>query len=219
MTGARAVIWDMDGVIADTAPLHFEAWREAFQRRGQPFGREDFDRTFGLRNDTIIRTVLGDDVEAAETEAIAREKEEGFRRRLGRGVHPLPGVRDLLAALARHGFGQALASSAPRLNIEAILRTLGMADAFQAIVAEEDVARGKPDPEVFLSAAKKLGLDSARCIVIEDAVAGVRAAGAAGMKSVAVTNTHPRESLAEADLVVDSLVEVNPGILDELVCR
>jgi beta-phosphoglucomutase family hydrolase len=207
----------MDGVIANTASLHFQAWREAFQRRGQPFGREDFDRTFGLRNDTIIRTILGDEVEAAEMETIAREKEEGFRRRLERGVRPLPGVRRLLAELARHEFGQALASSAPRLNIVAILRALGMADVFQAIVAEGDVVRGKPDPEVFLSAARKLGIAPDRCVVIEDAVAGVRAAGAAGMRSVAVTNTHPRESLSGADLVVDSLEEVNPDILDGLI--
>ncbi len=122
-----------------------------------------------------------------------------------------------MEAAARRGFRQALASSAPRLNIEVILRALGMENAFEAIAAGEDVLRGKPDPEVFLAAAGRLGVEPGRCIVIEDAVGGVQGAGAAGMKCVAVTNTHPRESLARADLVVDSLEEVDPEILVGLI--
>ncbi len=207
----------MDGVIVDSAPLHFEAWRETFRSRGWAIEREEFDHTFGLRNDAIIRSVLGEGVEPGEIANLSREKEEDFRRRLGQSTSTLPGVRELMESAARLGFRQAMASSAPRLNIEVILRTLDTVGAFDAIVAGEDVVRGKPDPEVFLAAAERLGIDPGRCIVIEDAVGGVQGAGAAGMKCVAVTNTHPRGALARADLVVDSLEEVDPEILEGLI--
>jgi HAD superfamily hydrolase (TIGR01509 family) len=132
-------------------------------------------------------------------------------------MKPLPGVTELIKALAEGGFKQALGSSAPIENIRLIIKSLGIADAFQAIVSGEEVTEGKPGPQGFLLAARKLVIEPRDCVVIEDAVAGVTAAKRAGMRCVAVTNTHPWGSLAEADLIVDTLEVVTPSVLEGLL--
>jgi len=213
----KAAIWDMDGVIADTAPFHLKAWQEVFQKRGVKFSEEDFKHTFGQRNDTIIRSVLGKETPQDEIKAIASEKEAGFRRRIGQNPKPLPGVIALLKSLKEHGFKMALASSAPMVNIQLLTQTLGINGYFQSFVGDEDVTEGKPDPQVFQVAAKKLGIKPENCIVIEDAVAGVTAAKRAGMRCLAVTNTHPKASLIEADLVVDTLENISMVDLEMLI--
>jgi len=214
---AKAVIWDMDGVIADTAPYHFKAWQEVFQRRGVDFTKDDFRRNFGQRNDTIIRNTLGEQISRSEISAIAREKEETYRRVIGQNIRPLPGAVKLLKSLREHRFKIALASSAPIENIRLVTGSLGIDNYFHSIVTGRDVAEGKPSPQGFLLAAQKLGVEPKNCIVIEDAIAGVAASKRAGMQCVAVTNTHPRESLAEADLIVDTLEEVTANDLEELL--
>ncbi len=209
MPESKAVIWDMDGVIADTAPYHLKAWQEVFQKRGVNFTEEDFRHDFGQRNDTIIKNTLGEEISQNEIDAIADEKEESFRQRIGPNLKPLPGVIGLMTSLRKHGFKMALASSAPMENIQLIIKTLGIDNCFQSIVKGRDVTEGKPSPQIFLLAARKLGVESENCIVIEDAIAGVTAAKRAGMYCLAVTNTHPRPSLAEADLIVDTLEAVS----------
>ncbi len=214
---ARAVIWDMDGVIADTAPFHLKSWQEVFRSRGVDFTDKDFKRNFGQRNDTIIRNVLGEQISAGEIEAIAREKEETFRKLAGRNVKPFPGAVELIKSLRESGFKVALASSAPIENIRLVTGDLGITDCFHSIVAGQDVAEGKPSPLGFLLAAKKLGTEPGNCVVIEDAVAGVAACKRGGMHCIAVTNTHPGDRLAEADLIVGSLEEVTADDIEELL--
>ncbi len=211
---AKAVIWDMDGVIADTASSHFQAWREAFGDEGIDFTTQDFKHTFGMRNDDIIREVLGRDTPNHKIELIAQRKEVDFRR-VGREVKLLPGVAELLSSLRKERFKQALASSAPLENLHLLIEVLGIKGFFDCIVSDEDVTRGKPDPEVFLVASRRLGVIPSDCIVIEDAVAGVRAAKAAGMRCIAVATTHPADRLGEADLVVDSLEGVG---VSQIIC-
>jgi beta-phosphoglucomutase family hydrolase len=208
MAEIRAVIWDMDGVIADSGPYHLAAWQEIFSQRGVKFTAEDFKQSFGLRNDNIIRNTLGEKMPQAEVDTIAREKEETFRR-IARGkIKPLPGALELIRALKKQGFRMAIASSTPAENIELVTGTLGIADCFQAVVTGQDVTQGKPSPKVFLLAAQRLSVKPENCLVIEDAVAGVTAAKRAGMYCLAVTSTHPRQKLKQADLVVDTLEKV-----------
>jgi beta-phosphoglucomutase family hydrolase len=214
---SKAVIWDMDGVIADTGPYHFKAWHKVFRERGVELTEEDFKKNFGKRNDTIIRNTLGDGIAVAEIETISRDKEAAFLRLAGNNMKPLPGVTELMKSLAEGGFKQALGSSAPIENIRLIIGSLGIADAFQAIASGGEVAEGKPGPQGFLLAARKLAVEPRDCVVIEDAVAGVTAAKRAGMRCLAVTNTHHRESLGEADLVVDTLEAVTPSVLEGLL--
>jgi len=217
MPEIAAVIWDMDGVLADTAPHHLLAWRETFAKRGIKFTEEDFMRGFGIRNDAIIRNVLGEQTTPEEIEAIAREKEATFRRIIGKDIKPLPGALDLLKALDENGIKMAIASSTVIENIHLIISSLGIEKYFEVIITGHDVTEGKPNPQVFLFAARRLGAEPKNCIVVEDAVAGVKAAKRAGMYCVAITSTHPREKLKEADLIVDTLEAVTVKDLERLI--
>ncbi|VTS02776.1 HAD family hydrolase [Tuwongella immobilis] len=208
------IIWDVDGTLVDTGELHFLAWVRLFQERGQPFTREDFARTFGRRNREILREMFHPEMSDAECDAIADLKESYYLDSArAQGLSLLPGVRSLLEQFHQAGFAQAIGSSAPRKNLDAIFELTDTTNFFRFITASENVSRGKPDPEVFQVAAAGLGLPPHRCVVFEDAVAGVQAAKAAGMACIAVRFVahHPHETLqaAGADRIVETLEAVN----------
>ncbi len=217
-----AVLWDVDGTLVDTAELHFQAWLALAREIGKPFTRQDFAGTFGWRNPEIIPKLFGTAYDDAQTTQLGDRKENLYRVEAEKGVSLLPGVRSLLDAILATGARQAIGSSAPRRNIDLILRITATASKFAAIVAMEDTRRGKPDPEVFLLGAGKLGVLPERCIVLEDAPVGIQAAKAAGMRAIGVTFIahHPAEKLraAGADLVVSTLEDVSAerlrGMLD-----
>ena len=213
----KAVIWDMDGIIVDSARHHLKGWQIVFQERGANYTEEDFWRNTGKRSDTIIKSVLGEKISPDEIMAIIREKDETFRQLMGQNIRPLPGVLKLITSLKEHGFKIAIASSAPMKNIQLITQSLKIHKHFDAIVSGWEVTRGKPDPQTFLRAAEKLGVEAKNCIVIEDAISGVTASKRAGMPCIAVTNTTPREELREADLIIDSLEEITIDDLDRLL--
>ena len=216
-TQQRAVLWDMDGTILDSGDSHWETWRDALALEGFDLTREQFDATFGQRNDTILRTYFGPDLPLSEVERIGNAKEERYREIVRAGKLSLhDGVRAWLQHLHEQGWKQAIASSAPLLNIEALLETLDIAHYFEAITSAEDVERGKPDPQVFLIAAEKLGVSPERCIVVEDAPAGVEAARRAGMRSIGVLTT---QATLDADLVVERLDQLPPNAFDSLLVR
>ena len=217
MSEAKGVIWDLDGVIVDTAPFHFEAWKKTLEEMGLPFSREEFALIFGRRNRDIIAEVVGKPLSAEEVERISARKESLFQEALRGNVRPLPGVLFWLEELKRRGYRQALATSAPRENMEMMVGSLGIEGFFDEIVLADEVSAGKPDPEIFLLAAKALQLSPARCIVIEDAVTGVEAAKRAGMRCIALATTYPRRVLAEADMVVDSLNDLAPDTFELLL--
>ncbi|MDO8717178.1 MAG: HAD family phosphatase [Dehalococcoidales bacterium] len=216
MKNEIAVLWDMDGVIVDTALYHFTAWQQIFEKRGVKFTWAEFKRSFGRRNETIIPDIFDKSISAAEIAAIAKEKEVIFRR-LGRNkIQPFPGVVNLIKRLAARRVKMALVSSTPARNIEVVLSGLGIADLFQTIISGEDVVKGKPDPEGFLLAAKRLGIRAENCVVIEDSTAGVSAAKRAGMHCVAITNTRSGSRLVRADLIIDSLETIDVDDLKRL---
>ena len=204
----KAVIWDMDGVIVDTEAYHFGAWRKRLQEEGIEFTENDFKRTFGMRNPEIIRTILGEDVTEDVIRRLANGKEEYFRQFVSGNLMALPGAVDLMKGLREGGFLQAVASSAPKQNIELVMRSLEISRFFPCLVSGDEVSAGKPDPQIFLLAAKRLGVEPRKCVVIEDSVAGVQAAVTGGMKCVAVATTHPPERLVPADIVVASLERI-----------
>jgi beta-phosphoglucomutase len=218
-----AAIWDMDGTLVDTAELHFEGWVAACRQLGRDFTRADFAATFGKRNPEILRLLFGENhFSEAEIETIGFQKEEMYRQAARKiGIDLLPGVAELMQGLQRRGFAQAIGSSAPRGNLDLILEITPIAPWISAVAAAEDTRRGKPDPEVFLVAAQKLGVEPSRCVVFEDAIAGIQAAKAAGMKAVGVTfvGHHPAESLrlAGADCIVGSLAELIPEHIEALI--
>lgn len=206
-----AVIWDVDGTLVDTAELHFNAWTQLAADLNKPFNRQMFGDTFGWRNPEIIAKLFGD-YTAEQVASLSFNKEEYYRAAAKKGVDLLPGVRPLLEALHAAGFKQAIGSSAPRQNTDLILALTDAGKYFEAIVSMEDTTRGKPDPQVFLKGSEKLSVPPVRCLVMEDATAGVKAASNAGMKCIAVRSMghHTEESLKEAgaNLIVPTMEEV-----------
>jgi beta-phosphoglucomutase len=213
----QGIIWDLDGVIVDSAPFHFEAWREFAAVKGRVYTEEDFRKTFGMRNEDILLYIFEEKLEQGVLETWSDEKEGRFRDLIRGSVEPLPGVMTLVRALDMVGYQQAIASSTPLENIHLILNSLAILDFFDAIISGEDVARGKPDPEAFLKAARVMSLVPERCLVIEDAAVGIEAAKRAGMRSIGVTNTLPRKKLVLANRVVRSLEEVDPKMIAQLL--
>jgi beta-phosphoglucomutase len=212
---SRAVLWDMDGTLLDSAEYHWLSWREALATEGYELTRERFTASFGQRNDAILRGYFGEDFPMNEIERIEAAKEERYRELVRTsGIDLLPGVRIWLERLHAEGWRQAIASSAPRLNIEAILEALNIAGCFDAIVSAEDVDRGKPDPQVFLVAAAKVGVPPDRCIVVEDAPAGLEAARRADMRTIGLLSSR---ATLEADIVVRTLEELPPNAFDRLL--
>jgi beta-phosphoglucomutase len=220
-SNSRAVIWDVDGTLVDTAELHFQAWEKVARQLGKPFTRADFAATFGRRNPEILDQLFGNELSEQDVADLGFLKEELYRAAARMGVDLLPGVRPLLQGLHAAGFLQAVGSSAPRQNLDLILSMTQTDKFFDAVVSSEDTQRGKPDPQVFLVAAAKLGVPPSRSLVIEDAVAGVQAAKAAGMKCIAVrfVGHHSEEKLgvAGADRVVETLEKVSVQTVRQLL--
>lgn len=209
----HGIIWDVDGTLLDSAAHHFAAWQRLAADIGQPFTEADFSATFGKRNPEIVRQLFDPNASDEMVADIGRRKEDYYRAMVrSEGVALLPGVAELLDGFAALGYPQAVGSSAPRGNLELLFAVTGVLKYFAAVVGQEDTTRGKPDPQVFLVAAERIGVRPADCIVFEDAAAGVQAAKAAGMRCVAVVSGHhPVEELthAGADRVVRSLTEVS----------
>jgi beta-phosphoglucomutase family hydrolase len=205
----RTILWDMDGVISDSYSLHFAAWQETLAKRGIKFAKEDFTKLFGTRNDFIVRSIMGREFPEKDVKIVVQEKEETFRRKATGNIKPFPGVARLLNSLRKGNFKLGLASSAPKENIDLAVSQLNLTGIFNCIVSGQEVSEGKPNPQIYLLAAQKLGVFPGDCVVIEDSPLGVKAAKTAGMKCLAITNTHSRQELAEADRVVDSLENVD----------
>ena len=204
----QAIIWDLDGVIIDSANEHRQAWQRLAREEGVPFTDETFWATFGRRNDDILAATWGK-LPPEQVTALANRKEQYFRELIRSTAKPLPGAIELMRELHEAGYRQALASSAPIENIALISEVLGLKRYLTVLVSGETVARGKPAPDLFLKAAKELGIDPAHCLVIEDAVAGVQAAHAAGMRCIAVAGNRDLPGLRQAELMVKTLTEVN----------
>ncbi len=204
------VIFDLDGVIVDTKEAHFASFAQLGEEAGYTITPEQFKQVFGRRNNDIFPLLYGHELPTAEVECLAERKEAIFRALVRGRVSALPGVCALLPALQAAGFHLAIGTSTPRANVDLILNELSLYRCFAAIASAEDVTRGKPDPQVFLLAAARLQTPPARCVVVEDAVAGIDAALAGEMKALAVTTNHSRAALSHATRVVDSLAEMSP---------
>lgn len=223
----RAVIFDFNGIIVNDEPIHFELFKKVLGEEGIALTEEAYyarylgfdDRgafSFGYRerNRSLTDQKLGELIE---------RKAVYYQEAIRDHVTIFPGVKSLVADLAPN-LPLAVASGALRNEIETILTTAGLIDQFQAIVSAEDVTRGKPEPEIFFKALAALNqkngnpkpIQASDCVVIEDSKEGIKGARRAGMKCLAVTNSHPAELLAEATAVVKSLEEVKLSFLQNL---
>jgi beta-phosphoglucomutase len=213
---SAGVLWDMDGVLVDTGEFHYQSWVDVLQEYDVPFSRESFRDTFGMNNTGILSILLGEKLTPELLTEISDRKEAWFREAVRGHAEPLPGVRVWLERLQNEGFRQGIASSAPLANIDTLVDELGIRDCFDAVVSGVDLP-GKPEPVLFLKVARLLDVSPTRCIVVEDAVAGVDAAKRAGMKCIAVTTTNPSSALGMADIVVERLADLPEDIFRRLV--
>jgi beta-phosphoglucomutase len=204
----HAVIWDLDGTLIDSVAYHWEAWRVVTEAEHFVYTHEQFVADFGKRNDEILRARFRTDLPDEEVARIALAKEERYRHLVRtQGLKLLPGCADWLAQLKAGGWRQALGTSAPRGNIEAVFDALEIAQYFDVVMSSEQVKLGKPAPDVFLAAAERMGVLPENCIVIEDAPAGIEAAHCAGMKAIGVLTTHAD---LQADWVFEALAHLPP---------
>lgn len=213
----KGVLFDWDGVVIDSSAQHEQSWELLAAETGRPLPEGHFKAGFGKKNQEIIPHLLRWTDDPVEIARLGDRKEELYRELVRKqGVRVLPGARELLSALRSAGIPRSVASSTPRSNLDAIFASTGLDQLFDAVVCGDDVKNGKPAPDVFLLAASRLSLAPADCLVIEDALVGIAAAKAAGMKVLAVATTHPLAGLQHADAAVHSLAGVTPEDLRKI---
>jgi len=194
---ADAVVFDMDGVLIDSGVHHREAWIAMCRDCGVTPPPEFWRLTIG-RPAEEAAALLVHGAGPAEARRLAALKRDHYIRLARRGMLPVPGAPAFVAALARRSVPRAVATSASRRDVETLLTEIGVRQHFTVIVSVENVRQGKPDPEVYLKAAEGLGVDAEACLVFEDAIVGVYAARAAGMRVIGVTTAHTAEELVAA---------------------
>jgi len=217
MFNKYAVIFDMDGVLSDTGPVHFESWVKMTSEIGVEFTKEFFEKIFGQQSPEIIRKLMGPNVDEITIEKWANLKEKYYRDMVKDQLKPLPGVIELIKELYDLKFKLAVGSSGPRENVELLLTSLKIKKFFNAVITAAEIKRGKPEPDVFLEAAKRVKIKPNKCVVIEDAPVGIESAKRAGMKCIALTTTHPEKELYNADLIVKNLSEISSKDIKNLL--
>jgi beta-phosphoglucomutase len=199
----RALLFDMNGVVVDDMAFHERGWCALAARHGRALDGAAFRRDMsGRRNLDNIQYLFGEGLSDAQVRAFEVEKEEEYRRAFRPFLAPMPGLLALLREARGAGLRTALATSAPRENIDFVLDGLDLRRWFDAVVGEAEVRRSKPDPEIYLAAASRLGVPPSGCVVFEDSLAGIASGQAAGMPVVGVTTTHPADELAHCALVI-----------------
>lgn len=207
------VIFDMDGVLVDSARPHLRSWQLLAEENGASVTPEQFASTFGQQNRDIIPALFGP-VSDTRLTALADRKERLYRDLVRESPPIVDGAVSLVRSLHEAGACLAVGSSGPRANIDLVLTAMGVQNCIEVVVSDDDVTRGKPDPQVFALAVEQLGISPTHCVVIEDAPVGIAAARAAGTRCVAVLMHHPAESFSGADLIVPRLSDLS---IDELV--
>lgn len=192
----RAVLFDLDGTLVDNMPFHIQAWIEIGRKLGRELTAEEIQRDFsGRKNEELFPMVAGRALPPDEVAQLAEQKEARYRELYAPHMRLIGGVDSFLERLAERGIPAGVASAAPRKNRDFILNGLGIAKRMGAIVGAEEVQRGKPAPDLFLEAARRLGSDPRATLVFEDAVLGVQAGRAAGMRVCGVTTAESAEVL------------------------
>jgi beta-phosphoglucomutase len=215
-----AVLFDVDGVLVDSYRPHFESWVRLYQELGYEYSEDEFRAGFGRTSAENLEEwarMNGQDWDRERIEQLDDRKEALYRDAIRENLVPIDGASELIESLFANGFRLGIGSSGPPENVQVVVDRLPGAVHFTAIVSRADVVRGKPDPEVFLVGAQRLGVEPHACAVIEDAVPGIHAANAAGMVSVGLVGTTTRDKLAIADLVIDSLRALSAHVIEELI--
>lgn len=216
----KGLLFDMDGVLVNNLDIHRQAFAEFFRRYGVERSFDDLSRVFGKGNDDIMGELMPKDVvERVGIRELGYQKEAIYREIYAPIITPQPGLKEFLADAERNGLKSAVGSSGYRVNVDFVLERCDIARHFSAIVAGDEVTRCKPDPEIYLTAASKLGLRPEECVVFEDAEAGIESAKRAGVKVVALATTFSREFLekSDADYIIDDFRDIDIATLRSIV--
>lgn len=205
----KLIIFDMDGVLADTTRGHKLAWQEYLSRYNRHLTDAEFKSFYGSSNDEINRTLFPDRrFEDAEFKMMSDEKEAMFRESARGNIQTYPGFFELLDLCDEQGITKVVGSSAIRENVDFVLKELNITDRFAATVSSDDVVNAKPSPDIFLKTLSLTGIPAEFAMVIEDSIIGINAAVSAGIRVAALTTTHGAEELGAADLIVKDFLEL-----------
>ncbi len=208
------IIFDMDGVIADTAEAHKLAWREYLSRFNKPFTDDQFKMIFGTGNSELCQILFPDrDLSDEDIERIENEKEALFRKNSTGLLVTYAGFFEFLDLCDKYDVRMAVGSSACRANVDFVLQELGISNRFVSVVSADDVEKAKPAPDIFLKAAEIAGVSPIASLVIEDSTMGIEAAGTAGMRVVGLTTTHQAHELDNTDLLSKDFKELRKLIV------
>jgi beta-phosphoglucomutase len=212
------IIFDMDGVLVDSARPHLRSWQLVARELGRDVTDGQFRATFGRQNRDIVPLLFG----CHDDESIRRvsdRKEQLYRDLIRNDIPAVDGAAELVRRCRQSGFRLAVGSSGPPENVDLVLDGMEIRGFFDAVVTARQVTRGKPDPQVFQLAASAMGVSPRWCAVVEDAPSGIDAALAAGATVIALAGTHPVDTLQRAQVVVTSLRQLSPSSIRELVRR
>jgi beta-phosphoglucomutase-like phosphatase (HAD superfamily) len=215
----KGAIFDWDGVIVDSSDLHLKSWEALANELKLPLPNDHFEKGFGKRNETIIPHILGWSKDPAQINHWGKRKEEIYREFGNKdGIKLARGSKDFLTQILSSTFRCSIGTSTERKNVELAIRQHDLSQYFLGAACSEDVSKGKPDPEVFLKAAKILSITPKNCVVFEDSPHGIEAAIRAGMKTVALTTTHPSTTFMHLnpDLLVASLADLSVDQVEKL---
>lgn len=215
-----AAIFDMDGVLVDSNPFHLEKWVDLLNLHRIAFDPGVLPKLIlGQRNDTVLRYFFGQDLGKEERRRLEDTLEETFRKAFKSHARPLPGLESLIAACNQAGIPMAVASSAMRKNVDFVVDALGFRKYFNFIVSGDEVSCPKPDPEIYLKAARLLDMKPEDCVAFEDSFVGIESAKGGGLKCVAIASTFLIDELREqthADLAVPGFMELSVEVLRRL---
>jgi beta-phosphoglucomutase family hydrolase len=211
----KGIIFDMDGTLIASTEADYLAWKKTFADHGRNLTYESYYPLLGIKSADVAKKELK--LEGEEVDLALAKKLEYFEEIIEtKGIDPIPFAQDLLKKLRKQPIKMALATSSRKMKMKLVMEKLDFLQYFDAVVTGEEVHHSKPAPDIFLLAAKRLGLSTQDCIVIEDAASGVAAAKSAGMKCIAITTTHKEEDLEHADLIIHSFKEIDFEQLEQV---
>ena len=213
MNSTFAFIFDMDGVLIDSNPFHKIALQQFCKQYGHDLTEQQLrEKIYGRTNKDWIPNLFGT-ISPELLTRYADEKEELFRKLYANDIVPVAGLILFLDKLDEYKIARAIGTSAPRANVDFTLSKTGIEKYFKIILDDTFVTRGKPDPEIYIKAAGALNLPNSQCIVIEDSLSGIRAGKDAGSKVIGITTTHTAKEMADADLIINNFVDLDPEFL------
>ncbi|NIN00056.1 MAG: beta-phosphoglucomutase family hydrolase [candidate division Zixibacteria bacterium] len=213
-----AVIFDMDGVIVDNMKYHKKAWELFLMKYAPDMDGEEFSENFGKVNKDLLKIVFQREVTDEEESRFGDEKEALYRELYAEDIAPTDGLVEFLHELKENSVKTAVASAAPKVNVDFVFEKTGLRQYFDVSIDANDVTRGKPDPEIYLKTAEKLNCPPEACLVFEDSMPGIQAGRNAGMKVIGVATSHPADKLKDTEFVIKDFTEINfKTVLDYLI--